>query len=125
MDEPYYAPVSPFSSGIRSRCPRCGRGKLFKGFLDTKDRCEACELEYSFIDAGDGPAIFIILIVGFIVAGGAMGVEMAYHPDYWVHAVLWLPMTLILPLALLRPFKAVLIAIQYQTQAHEGKLDNE
>ena len=124
MNEPYYAPVSPFSAGIRSRCPRCGRGKLFKGFLDVKDHCEVCGLDYGFVDAGDGAAVFIILIVGFIVAGGALAVEMTYHPAYWVHAVLWGPMILILPLVLLRPFKATLIAIQYQNQAQEGRLDN-
>jgi len=97
---------------------------LFKGFLDVKDHCEVCGLDYGFVDAGDGAAVFIILIVGFIVAGGALAVEMTYHPAYWVHAVLWGPMILILPLVLLRPFKATLIAIQYQNQAQEGRLDN-
>jgi len=125
MDEPYYAPVSPFSAGIRSKCPRCGKGQLFKGFLDIKDSCSSCELDYGFVDAGDGPAIFIILIVGFIVSAGSLAVEMAYHPDYWVHAVLWLPMVLLLPVILLRPFKAVLIAIQYQNEAREGRIDNQ
>ena len=118
-----HASVSPFLAGIKSRCPRCGRGKLFKGFLDIKDSCDTCELDFGFVDAGDGPAVFIIMIVGFIVAGGSLAVEMAYQPPYWVHAVLWGPIILILPLALLRPFKAVLIAIQYQNEAREGQLD--
>ncbi len=118
-----YASVSPFLAGIKSRCPRCGRGKLFKGFLDIKESCDVCELDYGFVDAGDGPAVFIIMIVGFIVAGGSLAVEIAFQPPYWVHAVLWGPIILILPLALLRPFKAVLIAIQYQNQAREGQLD--
>ena len=118
-----HASVSPFLAGIKSRCPRCGRGKLFKGFLDIRENCDTCDLDYGFVDAGDGPAVFIILIVGFIAAGGSLGVEMAYHPPYWVHAVLWVPIILILPLVLLRPFKAVLIAIQYQNQAREGQLD--
>jgi len=124
MDDPYFAPVSPFSAGIRSKCPKCGRGGLFKGFLDIKDRCEVCDLDLGFVDAGDGPAVFIILIVGFFVSGGALGVEIAYHPDYWVHAVLWGPMILILPLVLLRPFKAVLIAIQYHSRVRDDHLDN-
>lgn len=118
-----HASVSPFSAGIKSRCPRCGRGKLFKGFLDIKESCEVCDLDYSFVDAGDGPAVFIIMIVGFITAGGSLVVEVAYQPPYWVHAMLWLPLILILPLVLLRPFKAILIAIQYQNQAREGRLD--
>ncbi len=118
-----HASVSPLLAGIKSRCPKCGRGKLFNGFLDIRGNCDACDLDYGFVDAGDGPAVFIILIVGFIAAGGSLGVEMAYHPPYWVHAVLWGPVILILPLVLLRPFKAVLIAIQYQNQAREGQLD--
>jgi len=118
-----HASVSPFLAGIKSRCPRCGRGKLFKGFLDIGENCDSCDLDYGFVDAGDGPAVFIILIVGFIAAGGSLGIEIAYHPPYWVHAVLWGPIILILPLVLLRPFKAVLIAIQYQNQAREGQLD--
>jgi len=118
-----HASVSPFLVGIKSKCPRCGRGKLFKGFLDIKESCDTCELDYGFVDAGDGPAVFIILIVGFIAAGGSLAVEIAYQPPYWVHAVLWGPIILILPLALLRPFKAVLVAIQYQNQAREGQLD--
>jgi uncharacterized protein (DUF983 family) len=124
MVEPYYAPVSPFSTGTRCRCPRCGRGKLFKGILDIKEMCPSCHLDYSFTDAGDGPAVFVILIVGFLVAGGSLVVEVAYQPAYWVHAVLWGPMILILPIILLRPFKAILIAIQYHNQAREGRLDN-
>ncbi len=123
MDEPYYAPISPFSAGMRSKCPRCGRGKLFTGFLTTKDQCASCGLDFSFTDTGDGPAVFIILIVGFLVAGGALAVEISYHPPYWVHAVLWVPLILFLPLLLLRPFKAILIAIQYQHQAREGQLE--
>ncbi len=123
MDKPYYPPVSPFSSGIRCRCPRCGRGKLFKGILDIKESCPSCHLDYSFADAGDGPAVFVILIVGFLVAAGSLVVEVAYQPPYWVHAVLWGPMILILPIVLLRPFKAILIAIQYHNQAQEGRLD--
>lgn len=123
MEDPYFAPVSPVSAGVRSKCPRCGRGSLFSGFLNIKDKCSTCNLDFSFAEAGDGPAIFIILIVGFIVGGGAMGVEMAYHPDYWVHAVLWLPLVLILPLMLMRPFKAVLIALQYQNRPDEDRVN--
>ncbi len=124
MDEPYYAPVSPVSAGIRSKCPRCGRGKLFKGFLDIQKSCDTCQLDYSFVDAGDGPAVFIIMIVGLLVAGGSLAVEVTFQPAYWVHAVIWVPIILILPLLLLRPFKAVLIAIQYQHKAQEGQLDS-
>ena len=55
--------------GIACRCPRCGKGKLYAGFIDLRPNCEACGLDYAFIDAGDGPAIFIIMIAGAIVVG--------------------------------------------------------
>ena len=57
--------------GIACRCPRCGKGKLYAGFIDLRPNCEACGLDYAFIDAGDGPAIFIIMIAGAIVVGAA------------------------------------------------------
>lgn len=114
--------ISPFLAGLLSRCPSCGKGRLFSGFLTLPEKCDKCDLDYGFADAGDGPAVFIILIVGFIVVGGAMYVELKYQPEYWVHAVLWLPLTLILGLGLLRPFKAVLVALQYKNKARQGQL---
>ena len=80
--------------GLACRCPRCGRGKLYAGFLDLRANCEACGLDYAFIDAGDGPAIFIIMLAGAIVVTCALIVEVKYQPPYWLHAVLWLPLIL-------------------------------
>lgn len=116
------AQVSPVVAGLRSRCPRCGKGALFAGFLRVRDRCPVCELDFSFADSGDGPAVFIMLIVGFIVTGAAMFVEIAYSPPYWVHAALWLPLAVGLSLAVLRPFKATLINLQYYHKAAPGRL---
>jgi uncharacterized protein (DUF983 family) len=116
------AHVSPWAAGLSCRCPRCGKGPLFGGFLRLRDRCPVCGLDYSFADSGDGPAVFIMLIVGFIVTGGALTVEILYAPPYWVHAALWLPLAIILSLAILRPFKATLIALQYANKASEGRL---
>jgi len=114
--------VSPFVAGLTCKCPRCGKGKLFNGFLALRPRCETCGLDYAFVDAGDGPAVFIILIAGFIVVGGALAVEIKYHPPYWVHAVLWLPLILATTLLPLRSMKALLIALQYHHRAAEGRL---
>ena len=114
--------VSPFVAGLTCKCPRCGKGKLFAGFLTLKPHCDACGLDYAFIDAGDGPAIFIILFAGFIVVGAALIVEMKYQPPFWVHAVLWLPLILATTLLPLRPMKALLIALQYHHKASEGRL---
>lgn len=117
-----YPVVSPFRAGLLSRCPRCGEGSLFSGFLTIAPKCSRCGLNFGFADSGDGPAIFVILIAGFIVVAAAMFVEVLYQPPYWIHAVLWLPLTAVLSLGLLRPFKAMLVALQYRHKAEEGKL---
>ena len=111
----------PIGRGLAGRCPRCGKGKLFHGFLTLAPRCEKCGLDYSFADAGDGPAVFVILISGFIVAGSALIVEVLYEPPYWVHALLWGPLILITTLGPLRAIKGLLIALQYHHKAGEGR----
>ncbi len=116
-----YAAVSPFYAGLLGRCPRCGKGRLFRGFLAIADRCEVCGLDFEFANSGDGPAVFIILIAGFVITGAALYVEVVYQPPFWVHALLWLPLGLALPLLLLRPFKATLVALQYRFRAEEGR----
>lgn len=115
--------VSAFKAGVLGRCPRCGKGRLYKGFIGLADQCGDCGLEYDFADSGDGPAIFIMLIVGFVIVGAAIWVEVTYQPPYIVHALLWLPGILILSALLLRPLKGLLIALQYKHQAREGRLD--
>jgi uncharacterized protein (DUF983 family) len=116
---------SPILAGVACRCPRCGKGKLFQGFLTLKPRCDACELDYAFIDAGDGPAVFVILLAGFIVVGCALVVEFKYAPPFWLHAVLWLPLILATTLLPLRSMKGLLIALQYRHKAAEGRLDSK
>lgn len=95
---------------------------MFAGYLTVAPRCSACGLDYSGFDAGDGPAVFVILIVGAIVAGGALLVEVNFQPPYWVHAVIWAPLTVILTFVLLRLAKALLLVLQYKHQAREGRL---
>jgi uncharacterized protein (DUF983 family) len=113
----------PIGRGLRGRCPRCGEGHLFQGFLTLRPRCEKCGLDYGFADAGDGPAVFVILIGGFIVVFAALITEIVYSPPYWVHAALWLPLILILTLGPLRPMKGLMIALQYHHRAREGRLE--
>jgi uncharacterized protein (DUF983 family) len=115
------AAPSTVSAALLGRCPRCGKGHLFKGYLDIAARCEACGLDYSGFDAGDGPAVFVILIVGFLTAGGALLLEAAVSPPYWVHAVIWLPTVIILSLVFLRVMKSGLLVLQYKHQAREGQ----
>ena len=108
-------------SGLRGYCPRCGRGKLFAGFLALAPRCEHCGLDFSFADSADGPAFFVMFISGFIVAGSALVVELIYAPPYWVHAALWGPLILITTLVPLRPLKGLMIALQYRHGAAERR----
>lgn len=124
MANRFYPPVSPYSAGLRAKCPRCGEGRLFSGFLTIADRCDNCGLDYHFADSGDGPAVFLILILGFIVCGAALWVEVAFQPPYWVHAVVWLPVTLVLAIGLLRPMKATMLALQYHHAAREGRISD-
>ena len=81
--------VSPLYAAVMARCPRCGEGKLFKNVLETRASCGRCGLDYRFIDTGDGPAVFAIFILGFLILGGALYVEFTFEPPVWVHVVLW------------------------------------
>ena len=108
--------------GIACRCPRCGKGKLYEGFLNLRPSCEACGLDYAFIDAGDGPAIFIIMLAGAIVVTAALIVEIKYQPPFWLHAALWLPLIAATTLLPLRSMKSLLIALQFHHKAAPGRL---
>lgn len=116
MSESY---VSPFRAGLACRCPRCGEGRLYSGFLEVGKGCDVCGLDYAKVDSGDGPAVFIILILGAIVVGLALVVEVNFEPPLWVHALLWAPVTIGGAMAMLRPFKAVLIALQFRNRASQ------
>jgi uncharacterized protein (DUF983 family) len=99
---------------LRCRCPRCGEGKLFDGVLAVASRCSACGLDLAAQDAGDGPAVFVVLILGALVVGLAILVEIKFAPPMWVHLILWTPVVIGGAIALLRPLKAWLIAMQYR-----------
>lgn len=120
--EAHTAPVSPLYAGFMVRCPRCGKGSLLQTFLNLREACPVCGLNYKFVDTGDGPAIFAIFILGFVVLGAALWVEFTFEPQLWVHGLLWGIVTPILALGLLRFLKAILIALQYYHRAEEGKL---
>jgi len=124
-DKAIWPPVDPIPAGLKGRCPRCGEGRLFDGFLAVGKGCTNCGLDYSYADAGDGPAVFVILIIGFIMVGLALWTEVNLNPPLWVHLVIWLPLTVVLALAALRLIKGVLLTLQYARQAAEGRLDTE
>ncbi|MGL4295880.1 MAG: DUF983 domain-containing protein [Aestuariivirga sp.] len=121
MDENYYPDISPLKTGLSGSCPRCGRGKLFDGYLSVAPRCNSCGLSYAFADGGDGAAWFVMLFVCIVGVGSILGVEVAYSPPFWVHALIAVPLLIILPMLLLRPVKGVLLCQQWKTGAREGQ----
>jgi uncharacterized protein (DUF983 family) len=110
------------SAAALGRCPRCGQGPLFAGYLRIAPNCPHCSLDYALFDVGDGASVFVILIVGFLVVGAALITEITWSPPYWVHAVLWLPAVAILTLGGLRLAKSTLMVLQYRHQAREGRI---
>lgn len=114
-------------AALKGRCPRCGQGALFSGplALTLRPRCERCNLDYGFIDTGDGPAVFAILLLGFLVLGAALLVEFKLEPPVWVHVVLWGPVTLALAFALLRLIKATLVALQFRHKAGQSRFGED
>ena len=123
-DKALYPPQSVTATGFAGRCPRCGEGLLFDGFLTVAPRCQNCGLDFSFADSGDGPAVFIMMIVGFIIVGLALVVEFTFHPPYWLHAIIWIPLVLGLSIGLLRPLKGLMIAQQYRHRAELGRVED-
>jgi uncharacterized protein (DUF983 family) len=113
--------VSPYVTGLLGRCPHCGKGKLFAGLLRLPPSCSACGLDYSFADAGDGPAIFVMTLAGFIVVGVGGWLEFTYEPPYWVHVAVLLPFSIFVCIGLLRPTKGLLVTLQYANKAEEGR----
>lgn len=111
-------------AGLACRCPNCGQGKLFDGFLKVAPRCAACGFDLAKADSGDGPAVFVIMIAGFLVAFSALFVEVAVRPPIWLHLIIWLPLATVVCLALLRPAKGVMLAAQFANQAAEAGRDD-
>jgi uncharacterized protein (DUF983 family) len=115
------AAVNPILAGLGGRCPNCGDGQLFEGFIKVAPRCEACGFDLRTADSGDGPAVFIILIVGAIACFGVLFSEMALHWAIWLSLLVWLPAVGALALLLLRPLKGLLVAMQFHNHASEAR----
>lgn len=107
-------------AGLQCRCPRCGEGKLFNGFLKLAKRCDRCGLDYGFADPADGPAFFVMTGVGILVIAVWGWAVIAWSPPLWVQFATVFPTLLIGCLGTLRPVKAWLVAEQYIHKASEG-----
>jgi uncharacterized protein (DUF983 family) len=115
--------ANPFLAGAAGRCPNCGEGELFDGFLKVSPRCQACGFDLAKADSGDGPAVFVMLIAGFVAAFGVMFTEIFFRPPIWVEFI-WLPIGAALCLVLLRPLKGLMLAAQFRNRASEAGRDD-
>ncbi len=114
------APLVP--TIVASRCPRCGNAPLFAGWVAFAQRCRACGLDYSQFNVGDGPAAFLILIVGGVIVALALTLQLSVEPPFWVHILLWVPLTTVMVVYCLRLSKAALLILEYRNQAREGRI---
>ena len=112
---------SPVSAALAGHCPRCGAHTVFDGWVKFAARCRGCDLDFDSFNVGDGPAAFLILIVGAVVTVAALVVDGAFSPPWWVHIV-WLPVTAGLTVGGLRIAKAWLLAQEYRHRAREGRI---
>jgi uncharacterized protein (DUF983 family) len=110
--------------GLKCRCPKCGKGRLFNGFLTLAPRCEVCRLDYSFADPADGPAFFVMMTMAIPATALGVWIELTYEPGLWLHLVTTLPFLLLSCVPTIRPFKGMLVASQYFYKAEEGRFVN-
>lgn len=116
--------ANPFVAGLAGRCPNCGEGPLFEGFLRVSARCSACGFDLAKADSGDGPAVFVIIIAGFLAVFGALFTEIAARPPIWLNLVIWMFVALVLCVALLRPTKGLMLAAQFVNRASQAGRDD-
>ncbi|HEX8466499.1 MAG TPA: DUF983 domain-containing protein [Allosphingosinicella sp.] len=112
----------PAVVALRGLCPRCAAKTLYRGLASFAPKCRACGLDFAAFNVGDGPAAFLILVVGALVTGLAIALELGAEPPFWVHALLWLPLTAILVVGSLRLAKGLLLAVEYRHSAREGRI---
>ena len=112
---------SSLHAALAGNCPRCGAHTLFGSWVSFATRCRACGLDLSTFNVGDGPAAFLIFIVGTITVVGALVVDGALSPPWWVHLV-WVPVAGFLTIGGLRVSKGWLLAQEYRHRAREGRI---
>jgi uncharacterized protein (DUF983 family) len=113
---------SPVEAAIGGICPRCGKGKLFTGWIKFADRCSNCALDFSSFNVGDGPVVFLTFGIGALVTALAVTVELMFSPGIVIHALLWVPLTTVLVIGGLRVTKGLLLALEFANAAREGRI---
>lgn len=125
MDSGENSPNDKGQPGIRSAalfglCPQCGERTLFSGATKFADKCTSCELDLTRFNVGDGPAAFLTLVIGAVIVGLALWLDVAVRPPFWLHALIWIPVTTAAVIWGLRISKAALLASEYQNNAREA-----
>ena len=110
------ARVNAIRAGLLCRCPNCGRGRLFSGFLKVVNRCSACGFDFGRLNTGDGAAVFIMQIAGAPVVFTALFLEITYHLPIWLHLAIWPLLVVVLALGLMRPGKGLMVALQMRNR---------
>ena len=116
---------SPIAEGLKGRCPDCGSGSLFSGFLKYAPNCAACGKDFKSEDAGDGPAVFVIFIAGFFIVPLALVFQLALDAPVWLTMIIWGPIILISSILMLRPMRGVMLTLQLSRDAGEARLEDE
>jgi uncharacterized protein (DUF983 family) len=115
-------PPTPIATGIGGLCPRCAARSLFQGLVTFAPACRACGLDFASFNVGDGPAAFLVLLVGTLITGLAVWLELAAEPPFWVHLLIWPALTLVLVVGALRVAKGMLLSLEYRNAAREGRI---
>lgn len=115
----------PLVGALKGLCPGCGAKALFEGVLGFAPGCRACGLDFAAFNVGDGPAAFLIFIVGGLTVGLGIWAELAFSPPLWVHPLLWIPFATALTIALLRVSKGLLLTLEYRKGAREGRIADD
>ncbi|WP_425991804.1 DUF983 domain-containing protein [Brevundimonas sp. TWP2-3-2] len=123
-DTPAPARIDPIRAGLLCRCPNCGNGPLFSGFLKLVERCAVCGFDFTRLNTGDGAAIFVMQIAGGLVVFGALFVQIAYDPSVWAMLVVALPLVVGMSLGLMQPGKGVMIALQMRHRAGQMRTND-
>lgn len=110
--------IEAMKRGFLGRCPHCGKGKLFRAFVKPVEKCEVCGEDLHHHRSDDLPAYLVIVVVGHVVLGGFMAVEMTTAWSMWQHIAVWAPLTLIMALGLLQPIKGAVIGLQWANYMH-------
>jgi uncharacterized protein (DUF983 family) len=118
---PQAKPAS-LAAALRGLCPRCGAKTLYRGLAGFTPKCRACGLAFAEFNVGDGPAAFLILVIGALITGLAIALELGLAPPFWLHILLWVPLTSVAVIASLRVSKGLLLALEYRHRAREGRI---